>query len=177
MGKFCFNLMPESDFEEILVSCGKCFTVLHSPDDDWIICAHAFKYNDDGTQISSIPLAIRLSPNFDSIKWVTSLSHKSIDSYQRYAFSHAIWVGDSTAFITVFDDGSEKFAYLTKMTSNGELLWNRKFIPTGWEEETVFWTKLESVEETPFNTIAAVGTFYDAIVHRRAAWMIHLDSV
>lgn len=175
-----FKLAPGLDYKSILFTSANSYTVLKDSQGNWIVSVGILNIIESNPIVYNIvPIAISLSPNFDSTQWINYFSNISIDTFQFYNLTGVSWTRDKESFVVAGYDFSQtmRSSFITKITTTGEILWTRTFVPLGWDSDDFAWANIQDIKLTPFNTFMAVGVIYDNIKMIRQPWIIHIDSM
>jgi len=124
------------------------------------------------------PFACAISPEFDSLLWVTYLPYPKLDNELISIVYFLTEAKDHSGFVSTTNKYTESgnVTYLSKVSSDGDSLWTRTISPLGWENEDSKQMILWQLAATPYNTFVGVGTVEDQNGPNRP-WLIHLDSL
>ncbi len=175
-----FKLAPGITQKTVVFSSANSYTVLRDESGNWIISCVILEPNDNCNHCYNvIPISFSVSPEFDSLLWINYFSEVPYDSLQFYDLSSASWTTDRSGFVVSGTDFSldERNSFLVKISTEGNTLWTRHFIPLGWEQERLSWADVEDVKATPHNTYVMVGVVFDNDLWIRRPWILHIDSM
>jgi hypothetical protein len=174
-----FKLVPGISDRIINFSDALSFTVLRTNHQDWILSGVvAIYHTPDGLLRDEVPFSISVSPRFDTLHWQTYLFDPPGPNPQFYFLTSACKATDESGFVVSGHNVLKgRSSFLKKLTFDGDTLWTRHYIPSGWTEDRLSWSIVEVVQPTPYNTFVMAGKFFDRDSFVRRAWILHVDSV
>ena len=174
-----FKLVPGISDRIIGPSDAASFTILRTNHKYWVISGVVSIYHTpDGLQRDEVPFSISVSPRFDTLHWQTYLFDPPGPNPQFYFLTSSCKATDESGFVVSgYDVLKGRTSFLKKLNFEGDTLWTRQYIPSGWTEDQLAWSIVEVVQPTPYNTFVMAGKFFDLDSFVRRAWILHVDSV
>jgi hypothetical protein len=176
------NVLKKTDLNtlhNIAIVSGETFTIFRNKDKTYNISAH--EYNEKINRTA--PWAMQTSPEFDTLYWIRKFyEYPDLNSNQPdYSINNMIYFPLDSSFVTVgnildFNGQGGSYGLIYKVSSKGDSLWTRKYIPIGWLNGRAFWMDLYQVQPTNFNTIVACGRVSDTLDKTIKGWLLHLDK-
>ncbi len=158
---------------------GPTNTVLRDEHDNWI-----FSSIMDTTSLGchtctrEIPFVCAISPDFDSLLWVSYFSSPPYEDQDRNVTFFLTEANDHSGYVSSLNktSGSSWVTYLSKVSSDGDSLWTRRISPLGWENIESTTMSILQLVATPYNTFVGVGTVSDDLGPNRP-WIFQIDSL
>lgn len=128
------------------------------------------------------PHFIKVSPEFDSIIWLTKFyEYPEIVENPKYYTYDITRMNQSTDYIacgSIYTQSFSQADYSTifKVSDRGDSLWFRKYYPIGWDTLRATQSRFNQIVSTPYNTIAAAGYIGDIGSGWVHPFVVHVDS-
>ncbi len=174
-----FKLMPDIGYKTVLFTSATSYTVLKDNQGNWIFSVGLIiVINKEDLIYNIVPVAVSMSANFDSIRWTNIFSNIPIDTFQFYNLTGSTWSTNKNGFVITGYDFAQahRNSFITKIDNNGNIIWSRKFVPLGWNEEDFAWANIKDIKLTPYNNYIASGVIYDNKKGVRQPWLLQIDS-
>lgn len=172
-----FKLAPNVIDKTVVFEPGT--NTIYKIDNNWIFtCLSLIKTGACTNCYYSIPKIYNVSGDFITLFWETYSSEPiSNDSQLNIILSANLNVHDQTYLLSgAIQNLHFKGSYLTKLNSNGEILWNKYYIPVDWNKENVSWAFLNSINFSPYNTIIGTGQAINSSDALWKSWIIQVDE-
>lgn len=159
---------------------GDSWTIHREEDGSFVIgCIDYFR---ESSQSISKPYLIKVSPEFDELRWSIKYYPFSTDVYDpRFYIQDLAKLKDGSGYLLcgswiAVDFSVPDYGLLMKASPDGDSLWTRKYIPVGWDSLRALAITLNQMSITPYNTIAIVGAISDRLSGWWHPYVLNLDA-
>lgn len=121
-----------------------------------------------------VPYTFSLSPNFDSLIWLTKFPGLAPQNNSQAVVSSSLKCLDNSGFIT---SGFDWYSFIYKVNNLGDSLWLRKYKTLNWDDDRTAWNELVDLKATNHNTYILAGRVSDSDFNVIRSWVIQIDSV
>lgn len=122
---------------------------------------------------------IRVSSNFDTIRWEIMMYNKAETEIQSpYHFYWELISTKHDSEYIVLGQGSSTYGtmILYKFSYNGDSLWYKRYIPGDAVKDSLGWVSGSQIAVSPRGGLVVVGALYDDRYKRIRSYIIHLDD-
>lgn len=122
---------------------------------------------------------IRVSSNFDTIRWEIMMYNKAETEIQSpYHFYWELISTKHDSEYIVLGQGSSTYGtmILYKFSYNGDSLWYKRYIPGDAVKDSLGWVSGSQIAVSPRGGLVVVGALYDDRYKRIRSYIMHLDD-